>query len=521
MAKTYTPQVKFANSGSTAGKGFNYVQTLEKTSAYVSDHAVAPKHFTGVVRFKRDWRPNVVNYMFKPVPAVADPHVSIPSPAAFVTLSGSNFMQGATVNVVGSDFSYPGTSVTVLNEHVMTFQAPDWPREEHVTIVVTNPTKFSGSNPDIFFYERYPVLVPPAVPTASFIQGDVAVALSGFYFKRGSLIRVRSGSYFALSSDVTYNSDVNLIALTPPVNATGSYQLSVISPSGLESNAVPFTYVYRAPEIVNLLPSQGATDGGTLVGVIGRYFLSGAQITIGTSSLAETFFSDASMSFTTPAAPVGLKNVVVTNPDGQVSAPFAFSFILGLPTITSIFPSSGVSGSVFTVNGNYFSNGPAVITSARLVPTNFVGSYNVPTFNVASNILMSITMPTVPLGNYYLYVSSTSGEGSSYPNKISFVVAPGIAYLNPSSGGTAGGFYVDVTGSTFDPTSVWRVGGAVVSATYISSTNVRIPIMPAHASGTVAITVTTSGLPSGSANFTYVVSPSITSGTVWYPDIGR
>jgi hypothetical protein len=67
MPRTYTPAIKFANSGSAAGKSFQFAQTVEKTTQYPADHNTLQKHLGGVIRFRRDFRLYLTT---KPIPSV-------------------------------------------------------------------------------------------------------------------------------------------------------------------------------------------------------------------------------------------------------------------------------------------------------------------------------------------------------------------------------------------------------------------------------------------------------------------
>jgi hypothetical protein len=65
LAKFYTPQVRFANSGSALTLGA--VQTVENTVQFTSDHADQPEHFSGVIRYRRDYRRFLVEGVYQDV----------------------------------------------------------------------------------------------------------------------------------------------------------------------------------------------------------------------------------------------------------------------------------------------------------------------------------------------------------------------------------------------------------------------------------------------------------------------
>lgn len=89
---------------------------------------------------------------------------------------------------------------------------------------------------------------------------------------------------------------------------------------------------------------------------------------------------------------------------------------------------------------------------------------------------------------------------------------PTVSSVTPSSGPTAGGTPVTITGTNFSASAKVTIGGAaatnvvVVSATQITATT------PAGSAGAATVTVTLSGQSGSLANgFTYVVPPTVTS----------
>ncbi|HEY3052424.1 MAG TPA: IPT/TIG domain-containing protein, partial [Thermoanaerobaculia bacterium] len=94
----------------------------------------------------------------------------------------------------------------------------------------------------------------------------------------------------------------------------------------------------------------------------------------------------------------------------------------------------------------------------------------------------------------YLCTESSCGVGHSNMNG-DFVVqaaaaAPAIASFTPTSGTTAGGTVVAITGSNFQNGAAVKFGDtAAVSVTVNSSSSINA-MTPAHAAGDVAITVT-------------------------------
>lgn len=91
--------------------------------------------------------------------------------------------------------------------------------------------------------------------------------------------------------------------------------------------------------------------------------------------------------------------------------------------------------------------------------------------------------------------------------------SPAVAKVAPAAGPAAGGTTVTITGSAFVPGATVKFGTtSATSVTYLSSTQLKA-VAPAHAAGTVDVTVTTPGGTSGIlAGDKYVYGPPMVSG---------
>lgn len=529
MVRQYTPAIRFANSGSSAGKSFQYVQTLEQTRQCVSDHDVQHDHFSGVVRYAREWRfHNVLYYLFNPVPAKANPAISIPTTPAYVSLTGSNFTPGCMVYL--DDVLATPTGAEYVDPNHITFQAPAWPGEEqHVMVRVVRPDMRTGSNGNIFSYENVPVLTAIA-PTSGYVEGGEALVVKGFYLKDGSVAAFVSGNIVLSSSQVAFFDSHLVTVETPPATVTGSYSVALISPSGLQSTPAPqlFTYVYHPPSILGVFPTQVSSEGNQTVTVDGLHFLSGAVIYVGGASQASStsWINDGRMQFITSPHSSGTVDVYVRNPDGQVSNTSSLKFVVGLPAVTYISPTIGTSGTVLQVRGTKLSSSilSEQITNVKFISTSHLSSYNAPTFRFDSPVSGAVTMPSMLPGQYFLQVSSSVGAGSSEAALISVMYEgiPSIAAINPPAGGIAGNYYAYLTGTHFLTSSVVTVDGvpvtyAAIGAPSSSYIYARI-IMPPHAAGNATVTITNYEMFSGSISFTYLVLDSVLSGSQWSPD---
>jgi plastocyanin len=245
-----------------------------------------------------------------------------------VTISGSNFVAGATVSIGGAAAS----GVTVGSATSITATTPPHAAGA-ADIVVTNPDGQSGRLSGGFNYET-PVSAPPAVasvgPSSGPAAGGTSVSIAGSGFASGATVSF--GSIAASSVSVANATAITAVA---PAGSAGKVDVVVTNPDGQTGRlAEAFTYVAQnppsppsppppgpsAPTLNGVAPSSGSTAGGTAVTLSGSGFVSGATVTFGgTAASNVTVSSGGTITATTPARAAGTVDVVVTNPDGQTA----------------------------------------------------------------------------------------------------------------------------------------------------------------------------------------------------------
>ncbi len=125
---------------------------------------------------------------------------------------------------------------------------------------------------------------------------------------------------------------------------------------------------------------------------------------------------------------------------------------------------------------------------------------------VASGGSFSHTFSTV--GNHPYYCAVHSFAGGTFMNGVVRVVAaplaPVLTSVNPTSGTTAGGVSVTLSGSNFAASCTASFGGLAATTSFVSASTLTATT-PAHAPGAVNVTVT---CPAGSSTlnnaFTFV-----------------
>jgi hypothetical protein len=434
-----------------------------------------------------------------------------------VTITGTNFVAGnTTVTIAG--ITIPAGSVTVNSSTSLTFSTPAHAAGNVAVSVSTS----GGSSSNIlggFTYEATPTatsLSPAFGPSiggtlvtitgTNFVVGDTTVTIGGVTIPAGLVI-------VSSSTSLTFST---------PAHAAGNVAVSVSTSGGASTNiSGGFTYE-DAPTAVSLSPTYGPSAGGTLVTITGTNFVAGdTTVTINGTTIpagSVTVSSSTSLTFTTPAHAAGNVTVSVSTSGGttsNISGGFTYE---DAPTATSLTPAFGPSagGTSVTITGTNFVAGNTTVT---------IGGTVIPVGSVTVNSATSLTFstPAHAAGNVAVSVSTSGGTSSNISGGFTYEDVPTASSLNPTSGTTAGGTSVTITGTNFvaGNTSV-TIGGTIVpagSVTVSSSTSLTFST-PNHAAGNVSVRVTTPGGTTGniSGGYTYL-APSLSSCSAPIPSL--
>jgi len=176
------------------------------------------------------------------------------------------------------------------------------------------------------------------------------------------------------------------------------------------------------------------------------------------------------------------------------------------PVVSGISPSSGTTagGTPVTITGTGLTNMTAVT----------FGTTAVTTFTSVSATSVTVTSPAGTTGTIDVTVTTAAGTSAiSSGDKFTYTALapiPIVTGISPSSGTTAGGTSVTITGTGLTGVTAVTFGStAVTTFTAASATSVTAA-SPAGTSGTVDITVTTAGGTSAVSTadrFTYAAVP--------------
>ena len=286
------------------------------------------------------------------------------------------------------------------------------------------------------------------------------------------------------------------------VTLTGSSTQFIRQNVASAPTATPST----APTVTSISPAQGLAAGGTAITITGTRFVTGATVTLGGSAATGvTVVSATQITATTSTHAPGTVYATVTNPDGQSGTGGSFAYLGTPPTVTSISPTSGpaAGGTAVTITGTGFLAGATVTLGGNVARSVVV---------VSDTSITAVTAAHAG-GVVDVTVRNIDTQVATCPGCYTYVPGPTVTSISPTSGFPAGGASVTITGTGFVSGATVTIGGStatgvsVVSATQITATT------PAHAAGTVNVTVTNPDTQSGTCTncFTYRAAPTVTA----------
>ena len=170
------------------------------------------------------------------------------------------------------------------------------------------------------------------------------------------------------------------------------------------------------------------------------------------------------------------------------------------PTVTLVNPSSGPTGggTPVTVTGTGFEAG-ATVTFGGVAATNV---------SVTGPTSLTATTPAVASpGVVNVTVRNTGGLSGTLTAGFTYFAGPTPVSISPNNGSTLGGTPVTINGTGFVSGATVTIGGAAAtSVVFVSSTRLTA-VTPAHATGTVDVTVTNPGPLAGTLSGGYFYAP--------------
>jgi hypothetical protein len=272
---------------------------------------------------------------------------------------------------------------------------------------------------------------------------------------------------------------------TPCTGTTNPCEVGMQAPGPLSASAE-----FGAIKIAGVSPDEGPTAGSQLVTITGENFGGATEVKFGASGVscpsAEcTIESGAEIKVEAPAHAAGTVDVELTTPGGSATATAAYTYVAA-PTIGSVSPDEGpaAGGQTVTIEGTNLANVSAVKfggSAATIEPGGSATDVEVKTpSHAAGTVDVELTTP---------------GGSATATAAYTYVAAPAVTGVVPGEGPIAGGNTVAINGTDLGGATKVEFGAAAVSAgEFLSNTATKIEVeAPAHAEGTVDVTVTTVG----------------------------
>lgn len=484
-------------SGATVsldGSACNMVTFVDSTTitCRTPAHVVAPAVDLVVTNPDTQTGTLVAAYTYQNPPTVASvsPNGGSTGGGTSITITGTNFVNGATV-LLGTD----NCPVTATTATTITCTTP-----AHVAgvvnVKVTNPDTQSSTLTNGFTFVEAPV-VTSVSRNAGALAGGTTVTITGNYFLAGATVDFGGSA----CGGVTFVSATTLTCTTT-AHAAGAVTVTVIVDS--QSGALANGYTYEAaPTVTSVSPVAGALAGGTTLTITGTDFISGAAVDLGGSACTVSATTATSITCTTTAHVAGAVGVKVTNPDTQTNTLAGAYTYQAAPTVTAVSPAaiSSAGATVMTITGTDFDGAPTVTFGGTACPV---------TASTATSI--TCTSPAHAAGVVDIIVTNSDTQTGTLASTLIYLDAPTVSAVSPSAGALAGGTTLTITGTNFYTGATVDVGGAACTIVSLSATSISCTTT-AKAAGTYAVTVTNVDAQAGNlaASYTYQPAPTVTS----------
>ncbi len=384
-----------------------------------------------------------------------------------VTITGTNFLAPATVSVSGTGITVGAVSVNSPTLITTSFTIDPAAIVGNRNVTVTTVGGTSGAQ--TFTISAAPPTAANVSPNSGVVGTTVTpVTITGTNFAAGATVSV-SGTGVTVGT-VTVNTGTQLTTsfTISPTATLGARNLTVTTAAGT-SNPIAFTLIAPPPPtLTGIAPTSGAAGTTvTPVTLTGTNFLTGATsvaisgtgVTVGTVTVNSA--TQLTTSFTIAAgATLGDQTVTVTT-SGGTSNPVTFTVNPPAPTLTSVSPVGGLTGTTapVTLTGTNFVAGATVAVSGTGVTVGAV------TVNSATQLTTSFIIDSAAtLGARNVTVTTAGGTSSPLTFTIN-AAAPTLTTVSPNTG---------VGGTTVTPVTLTGTNFAAGATVAVSGTGVTV-----------------------------------------------
>ena len=350
------------------------------------------------------------------------------------------------------------------------------------------------------------VTLPAVLPTVSSVNptggptvGNTSVTITGTNLTGATAVKFGSTN----ATSYVVNGPTQITA-TAPAGSAGTVDISVTTAGGTSAASPNDHYTYFAiPTVSSIAPTSGPATGGTSVIITGSNLTAATAVKFGAANATSYTVNSAAQITATAPSGSGVVDVTVTTPGGTsaTGAGDQYTYV-GAPTVSSLSPTSGPAAGGTSV----------VITGTSLTGATVVsfGATNATAFVVNSATQITATAPS---GSSVVDVTVTTPGGTSATgagDRYTYAGVPTVSSLSPTSGPTAGGTSVIITGTNLTGATAVKFGPANATSFVVNSATQITAVSPANALGAVSVAVTTPG-GTNSRTFTYVNALVLTS----------
>ncbi|XP_076438726.1 fibrocystin-L-like isoform X2 [Babylonia areolata] len=377
-----------------------------------------------------------------PVISDMDPVLGSLAGGTLLTFTGSGFAPStADVTVTIDGYSCVVQSATTTEVTCLT------PSSSSAKTAAVEVTTYHNSRPFVadcrasqcsFQYAQSATPTLSAVTPSTISSPSTTLTLTGSGF--GSSTADVTVTLGGAACSVSGVSDTQIVCSTvhvpagdhvPQVTVTGQGLASADSSQAVTSEAL----------LSSLSPSQGSTHGGTVLTLNGHGFTSPSTVTVGGDACNVTSETATVIQCVTQAHAADDVTVAVTS-NGVAFPTDNFSFsAAATPLVSSVTPAQGQAGDSVVVAGSGFSSVPG----ENVVLIGGVAA----TVSAASATSLTLTLGSQVTGTFPVVVD-VSGAGLSNDD-VTFEYTLGSVSISPTTGTTAGGQTLTVTGSGFLP----------------------------------------------------------------------
>lgn len=359
-----------------------------------------------------------------PVPAVTSlsPATAVAgSPAFQLTVNGSNFVSGATVQWDGAARTTTFVSSTQVRADIT---AADIASAGSKAISVANPSPGGGASNTVAFT----ITSPP--PTLSSLSPATATAGGAAFTLTVNGTGFLSGAAVAWNGSPRPTTVVSSTQLTAAISAAdiasaGSAAVDVAQGSLRSTNQLSFPITPAPPTITSVAPNSVSAGGAAFtLTVNGTGFASNAQVAWNGTSLSTTFVSATQLTAQVPAANIassGSATVDVVQNNVRSSNQQSVTINAPAPVISSLSPSSvtvNAASFTLTVNGTGFTSSSVVQWNGTALTTSFQSATSLTASVPAGNLTAA--------GTFSITVVNPTAQGGA-SSAASFTVANPVA----------------------------------------------------------------------------------------------